>query len=816
MCIRDSTYTGGAFTSSSLKVEPVSASAFKGWSFGDADQGNLLGTIKSLDLLGVTPLNCSLNSNISVHSEDLHCAYGVVSRTGWAVIDDSDTYALDSTTGWWVEPNRDQSDLYLFAHGHEYKVALGDFVSVAGKIPLVPRAASGLWWTRWYDLNAADLRKVVDDYRSRSIPLDVFVLDMDWHKKNAWGGYSWDRHLLPNPSDTMNAYLKGKEKLVTLANLHDDDGVDTYDDQHAAMAAAMGLPSSVGKIPFDFCANETYARSLEDVVLQPLEKDGLDYWWIDWQQGGNHGGCAGKKQNPTIWTNKVRSTDHIRRGTSKRGMVLARWGGLGSHRYQVGFSGDVKDLSWENMAYQPYFSLTATNVGFGYWSHDITGPAGDYELYTRWIQWASYSGVFRSHDRGESAGGCDSTFPRSATSDQCSVVKVWNVPTENFEANRAAMTQRAKLVPYLYSLAREAYDTGVGPLRPLYYEFPEFDRAYSAQADGSYAQYMLGPSLLVAPIVHPASNKTDDLAPKSIWVPPGSWYDTLSGVVRTGSPDGSSVLTRGYALSETPVLVRAGAVIARRPLKAGDTVATAARPYSELEFSIYPGDTYGSTDVYEDDGETTAYLDANNTAAIHAEYQLDANVLNVSLTTTGSFASQPSSRLVSVRIVGVPPLDSQSSVTANGALLSYARFSGTPGTWSYDGAEATLVLEPAATPTHTSLMLSVAWSPGASTSRVHGFRGGVARAQMAKQTLDETRETLGAHNPGGGQLDLAAGAGEQLSGDCQMWQNITGGFGAQLKLALEEVNSLSLKGDDGPRRKAYVAALLQAAVDDLA
>ncbi len=94
-------------------------------------------------------------------------------------------------------------------------------------------------------------------------------------------------------------------------------------------------------------------------------------------------------------------------------MVLARWGGLGNHRYQVGFSGDVAELSWKNLAYQPYFSMTGTNVGYGFWSHDIEGPANDLEMYVRWVQWAAYSGVFRSHERGMSAGGCADDTPSS-------------------------------------------------------------------------------------------------------------------------------------------------------------------------------------------------------------------------------------------------------------------------------------------------------------------------------------------------------------------------------------------------------------------
>ena len=218
-------------------------------------------------------------------------------------------------------------------------------------------------------------------------------LPLAGHKKPQWGGYSWDKHLFPNPADAIKGYLKEHEGLITLANLHDNDGVTQGEDRHADMAKALGLPAGTGDIPFQICSNASYAAALEDKVLAPLEADGLDYWWIDWQQGGKQGGCAGRKQNPTIWTNKIRATDHVRRGSNKRGLVLARWGGLGTHRYQVGFSGDVKGLTWDNMAYQPYFSLTSANVAYGYWSHDICGPSDDHELYTRWIQWASYSGV---------------------------------------------------------------------------------------------------------------------------------------------------------------------------------------------------------------------------------------------------------------------------------------------------------------------------------------------------------------------------------------------------------------------------------------
>jgi len=182
--------------------------------------------------------------------------------------------------------------------------------------------------------------------------------------------------------------------------------------------------------------------ALEDDVMLAAEDIGFDFWWIDYQQGEANYGAEGGKMNPTIWTAHMRSTDLQRRDSDKRAMVLARWGGLGGHRYQVGFSGDVKDVNWQTLAFQPYFSATASNVGFGYWSHDITGPEQDVELYTRWFQWGAFSSVMRMHDRGMSAGGCADDTPPS-----CSLVQPWLADNEHFVAMRDSLRSRGALLP---------------------------------------------------------------------------------------------------------------------------------------------------------------------------------------------------------------------------------------------------------------------------------------------------------------------------------------------------------------------------------
>jgi hypothetical protein len=120
------------FSSSTLTISSVK-STFNAWSYGQPNYGNLLGTIRSLDELDVISLNCTENSNVKVHEESLHCEWGLVSRAGWSVVDDSANYVLDSETGWWGGKNGDDIDLYFFGHGHDYKGALADFILVGGK-----------------------------------------------------------------------------------------------------------------------------------------------------------------------------------------------------------------------------------------------------------------------------------------------------------------------------------------------------------------------------------------------------------------------------------------------------------------------------------------------------------------------------------------------------------------------------------------------------------------------------------------------------------------------------------------------------------
>mmetsp|Transcript_15734 Transcript_15734/g.27677 ORF Transcript_15734/g.27677 Transcript_15734/m.27677 type:complete len:1010 (-) Transcript_15734:197-3226(-) len=621
------------------------------WRFGQANDGQLHGTIRSLDLLGPIDLSCQGPAGSKeMHNESLHCTEGVISRSGWTVVDDSETPVLDAKTGWWQTRSGGQ-DLYLFAHGLNYKAALGDFIKIAGAPPMLPKFALGTWWTRWYDYDEQELQSVIAKFKSFSFPLDVLVLDMNFHSKEAWGGYSWDRTAFPYPRETMSS-LKKAYGLKIMANLHDDNGVDVYEDQFEAMAKYMGLEDPTEGIPFASCSDSKYAYGLEDIVLGALEKDGLDYWWTDWQQGAQEGGCTGGAHNPTIWLNHLRSTRSIRRGQQTRELTLGRWGGLGNHRYPVGFSGDVDNLSWDRLAYQPYFTVTASNVAYGLWSHDITGPHGDPELFVRWVQWGANSPIMRFHDRGMSAGDCNKDYPNTEISDDCAIGYPWQVPSRYFAAVRSTLIHRMRLLPYTYTLHREFHETGIAALRPVYYNHPDEPMAYEAcTIDGQRSEFFLGDTLLVAPVVHAASRETGFLAAQEVWLPPGQWVE-LGSNRRLEGPANLTILAD---LEEIPTFIRAGGVLPIQSTSGESPLGSIGRQenYEHLIFTVFLdySVSMGSAHVYNDDGTTRAYMDNKGFC-----YTFKYNFVNLKFHAELTVQCGPCSKPSSADSCTIPPL----------------------------------------------------------------------------------------------------------------------------------------------------------------
>ena len=202
---------------------------------------------------------------------------------------------------------------------------------------------------------------------------------------------------------------------------------------------------------------------------------------------------------PTWWLNYIHFTDQQREG--KRPLILHRWGGLGNHRYQVAFSGDTNS-SWEQLGFQFWFTATAANVGFAYWSHDIGGHLPgvvDPELFTRWVQFGGFSPILRTH------------FTKNPDAER----RPWAYPEPYSDILRSAYQLRYALEPYTYTEARKTFDTGIAFFHPLYYDWPDADAAYSSKGE-----YVFGDQMLVAPVAT-ASDKITGLSAENVWLPSG-------------------------------------------------------------------------------------------------------------------------------------------------------------------------------------------------------------------------------------------------------------------------------------------------------
>lgn len=264
-----------------------------------------------------------------------------------------------------------------------------------------------------------------------------------------------------------------------------------------------------------------------------LEADGVDFWWLDWQSGP-HSRVAGI--DPLWMLNHFHYLDNGRDG--RRALTFSRYAGPGSHRYPVGFSGDTV-VSWASLAFQPHFTATAANIGYGWWSHDIGGHffgVRDDELATRWVQFGTFSPIMRLH----------------SAKNPFLTKEPWAFPSHVAEVMTAFLRLRHRLVPYLHTMNHRAAADGLPLVLPMYYRAPGADEAYQVPH-----QYQFGTELLVAPITEPADRRTG-LGRVRAWLPDGVWVDVFTDLVY----DGGRTIYLHRDLATIPVLAAAGAIVA--------------------------------------------------------------------------------------------------------------------------------------------------------------------------------------------------------------------------------------------------------------
>lgn len=562
-------YDKKAFSANGLSIEVRGALFPFGnvWHYGDDAKliniGELKGTARTLD-----------NANGEIPLEN-----GLVSQLGHAVMDDSRSLVIREDG--WVETRRQpEIDLYFWGYGTDYLTCIQDFYRLCGTTPMVPRYALGNWWSRYHKYTEQTYRELIERFAREEVPVSVAVIDMDWHLVDidpkygsGWTGYTWNKDFFPDPERFLG-WLHEQGLHVTL-NVHPADGVRAHEEMYEPMAKALGVDTEKG-LPVDFdVSNEKFMEAYFTYLHHTREEEGVDFWWIDWQQGG-----VSKIEglDPLWMLNHYHFLDNGRDG--KRPMTFSRYAGPGSHRYPIGFSGDTV-ISWKSLAFQPYFTASASNIGYGMWSHDIGGHmmgVRDDELSGRWVQFGVFSPIMRLHST-------DSLFNSK---------EPWRYRTEICAMMEEFLRLRHRMLPYLYTMNYRQYAEKIPMILPMYYPYPKAHEAYQVPN-----QYMFGSQMMAAAVTTPCL-KGLNMAKTAVWFPEGEWYDIFTGLRYRGGRK----MNLYRDMNSMPVFAKAGAII---PFQE-DYMENAGENPQRIHLYIYAG-ADGSFTMYEDDNSSNAYQD---------------------------------------------------------------------------------------------------------------------------------------------------------------------------------------------------------------
>ena len=552
---------------------------------------NLKGTVRTLD--------CTFGP--------VRLGNGIFSKKGVTLFDDSNTLLIKED-GTITQREKDTKDLYVFAFSKDFYLGLREFFSLTGYPPIMPKYVFGNWWSRYHAYTDKEYLDLMDKFKNNNVPITVATIDMDWHlvddvpndvnyankgQGKGWTGYTFNRKLFP---DYKGFFKKLKqENLHITMNLHPKDGVRYFEAQYDDMAKANGIdPNTKKTVEFDL-TDPKFLTSYFDILHHPYEEDGVDFWWIDWQQGKK---SSIKGLDPLWLLNHYHTLDNNRNGNP--GLILSRYAGIGSHRYPLGFSGDTF-VRWSALNFQPYFTVNASNVGYTWWSHDIgghMGNRGDNEIYLRWLQFGVFSPINRLHstNRGISK-------------------EPWNYPLVCDKAINY-LQLRHRLIPYLYTACIDTNKKGIPLMQPLYYKYDD-KLAYKKKYRN---QYLFGTEMLVCPVTKKGDK--NGVVKKKIWLPKGNWTDFITGDRYIGDKEYTITCPIDYI----PVFIKEGGIV---PMLNEGTVNDIS--YKELDLLVSVGNN--SYELFDEKGSLIIeqQKDYDTIITLRPKDEIDIKKINIKL-----------------------------------------------------------------------------------------------------------------------------------------------------------------------------------------
>ncbi|NUS39975.1 MAG: DUF4968 domain-containing protein [Lysobacter sp.] len=491
-------------------------------------------------------------------------------------------------------------DYYVLA-GPTPREVLARYTALTGRTPLPPLWALGFQQSRYTYAPEGRVREIAATLRAERIPADAIWLDIGFQQGNA--PFTVDRAQFPH-FEQMLADLRAqglRTVLITDLHIEQQAGYAPYDSGLRADAFVHRRDGSlyVGKVwpGASVFPDFTLARVRDwwGGLYRGFVAMGAAGFWNDMNEPSVFDGPGGTMPDDVMhrlddgrtlahpvlhnaygMQNARATFDGLRHlQPDVRPFVLTRAAYAGTQRYAATWTGD-NSATWQHLAQSAPNLLSLGLSGYALAGDDIGGFIGSPspELLTRWYQLGAFNPLFRSHAATDTRGH-----------------EPWVDGPAHAAKRRAAIEERYRLLPYLYTVAEENARTGAPVMRPVFFEFPRAASFYTDDRD-----FLLGPDLLVAPAVD------ERLDARNLALPPGAWYDARSGALHAGG----DVVTLTAAPEATPLFVRAGAIVPMQPL----VQSTAQVPSGPLELHVWlPADATAPCrgTLYQDDGESLAY-----------------------------------------------------------------------------------------------------------------------------------------------------------------------------------------------------------------
>ncbi len=555
-----------------------------------------------VNLYGMSGLSMRENGGGLIRNHGSEVAAGVQGEAGapwffttrFGVLIDSDGGgfdARDNEVRFWGDSRADME--YFVIAGQPMQV-ISSFSSLTGRPPMPPKWTLGFINSQW-GVSETELRQIASTYRAKHIPVDGFILDFDWKAwgEDNYGEWRWNSTSTPE-SQSANKFPNGASgqlaKDLLSEGIHLSGilkprillyklGSTTEMHEAAAYAEAHDLwvPNTKGYIDYfvgrparDLDFSKPEARSWFWQHLEPAFDAGMVGWWND--EADNTNNFQFLNMGRALYDGQ-RSHSNVRVWSLNRNYYL------GAQRYGYAeWSGDIQ-TGFETMAHQRMRMLATLDAGEPHWSMDTGGFFGHptAENYARWMEFAAFVPIDRVHgDNGEKR-------------------QPWVYGPVAEAAATKALRLRYSLLPYIYSYERVTTETGVGPVRPLFWAFPDDPKLAN---EGS--SWMFGDALLVSPVV--VAGETQH----SLYLPSGVWYDYCRGTRIDGGKT-ISYAVDGKTWQDIPLFVRAGSIIASQTPQE----STNQQPVAEITLDVFPTADRARFTYYDDDGNSYAYEQGN-------------------------------------------------------------------------------------------------------------------------------------------------------------------------------------------------------------